>query len=81
MERTAHQDKIIKRYYDNRSEIADQKLRELVTDLYLAEGKKRLSIWKRIAAALINLKVPQEKIDHLIASDDAAMLAKFLETF
>ncbi|MGL4941933.1 MAG: hypothetical protein ACRC46_01935 [Thermoguttaceae bacterium] len=77
--RTPYQDKIIKRYYDNRSDIAGQRLQELVTDLYLSEGKKRLAIWKRITAALENLKVPQDKIDHLVAKDDAALLAKFIE--
>ena len=36
-----HQQKIIKRYYDNLDTISLQKLGELVGDLYLAQGKKR----------------------------------------
>lgn len=40
MERTPYQDKIIKRYYENKPEIMRQKLNELVTDLYLAETPK-----------------------------------------
>ena len=40
-ERSKYQQKIIKNYYDNREAIALQRLGELVTELYLAEGKKR----------------------------------------
>ena len=56
---TPHQQKIIKRYYDNQDQIQSQRLAELVTDLYLAEGKKRQHVWKSIVAALQKLKVPQ----------------------
>ena len=38
---TKHQQKIIKNYYDNRDAISLQRLSELVTELYLAEGKAR----------------------------------------
>ncbi len=79
MNRTPYQDKIIKRYYDNRDDIMKQKLGDMVADLYLAEGKKRAQLWKRIVAALENLKVPAARIEHLLASDNPALLAKFLE--
>ena len=36
-----HQQKIIKNYYNNRDAIALQRVQELVTELYLAEGKKQ----------------------------------------
>jgi hypothetical protein len=78
-ERTPYQEKIIKRYYGNRDTIMQQKLPELVTDLYLAEGKKRQQIWKRIRAALTNLGIEAAEIEKLAAEDDAAKLAKFLE--
>jgi len=80
MERTPYQDKIIKRYYDNRDDLMRQKLSEMVTDLYLAEGKKRTQLWKRITTALENLKVPVTQIEALVANDNPAQLAKFLET-
>ena len=38
---TPHQQKIIKRYYDNREQIDEQRLAELVTNLYLASDKKK----------------------------------------
>ena len=79
MERTPYQEKIIKRYYENRSDLMQQKLSELVTDLYLAEGKKRTQIWKRITTALENLKIPTAQIEALVAADNPAQLAKFLE--
>ena len=74
-----HQQNIIKRYYDNKDAIATQKLQENITELYLAEGKKRATVWKRIVGHLEKLKVPQQQIDHLVASDDAALVAKYLE--
>lgn len=79
MERSDYQNKIIKRYYNNKDAIMLQKLGEQVTELYLSEGKKRLAVWKRVVAALTNLEVPQAKIDQLVAKDDPALLAKFLE--
>ena len=79
MDYTPYQEKLIKRYYDNREDIMRQKLAEMATDLYLAEGKKRAQLWKRAAAALANLGISQERIDHLVASDNPAFLAKLLE--
>ncbi len=78
-DRTPYQDKIIKRYYENRDGMMQQKLAEMTTDLYLAEGAKRARLWKRISLALTNLGMEQGKIDKLIAADDPARLAQFLE--
>ncbi|MDR1291565.1 MAG: hypothetical protein LBK06_10225 [Planctomycetaceae bacterium] len=78
-DRTPYQDGIIKRYYENKDDIMSDKLALLITDLYLAEGKKRQRIWKRIAAALSNLNVPQSQIDHLIHADNPALLAKYIQ--
>ena len=40
---TPYQDKIIRRYYQNQDQILVQRLGDLVTDLYLAEGKIALA--------------------------------------
>lgn len=77
-DRTPYQDKIIKRYYNNMDALMTQKISELVSDLYLTEGKKRSQVWKRIAAALSNLKVPQDRIDYLVGRDDPVLVAKLL---
>jgi hypothetical protein len=76
---TAHQQKIIKRYYENQDTIQLQRLAELVTDLYLAEGKTRQQIWKRIVSALEQLKVPADRIQHVQGKDDAKLLAKLVQ--
>ncbi|MBX3425706.1 MAG: hypothetical protein KF688_08510 [Pirellulales bacterium] len=70
------QQKAIKNFYDNRDAISLQRLGELVTDLYLAEGKTRASKWKQIAAALERCGVPAQEIEHLQKQDDPALLAK-----
>ena len=57
-----------------------QKLSELTTELYLAEGKKRQQVWKRITAALSQLGVEPEKIEQIIAMDNPVKLAEFLKT-
>ena len=74
-----HQQKIIKGYYDNRETIALQRLGELVTELYLSEGKARARHWKQIVAALEKLGVKQSRIDQLMEQDDPALVAKLVE--
>jgi len=67
---SSYQDRIIRRYYQNQDAIMLQKLGDLVTDLYLAEGKAKDRLWKRLAAALKNLKIPDAQIDHIVRSDN-----------
>ncbi|HMO86743.1 MAG TPA: hypothetical protein PKC18_17670 [Lacipirellulaceae bacterium] len=73
---TKFQQKAIKNFYDNREAISIQRLGELVTDLYLAEGKGRAAKWKQVSAALARLGVPESEIAHLAKKDDVALLAK-----
>lgn len=81
MNRTPHQDKIIRSYYQNRDVIGLQKASEAVTDLYLSEGKKRETVWKRLASHLEKVGVPEQQIQDLRAADDPAAVAKLLEKF
>ena len=74
-----HQQKIIKNFYDNREAISLQRLSELVTELYLAEGKGRERQWKYIIAALGKLGLPKERIEHLRKKDDPRLLAELVE--
>ncbi|HJZ93706.1 MAG TPA: hypothetical protein VKE40_22720 [Gemmataceae bacterium] len=76
---TRHQQGIIKRYYRNLDKIQLQKLAELVTELYLAEGTKRDKLWQSAAAAMQKLEVPQTRIDHILAKKDAALLANVVK--
>ncbi len=73
--RSSYQDRIIRNYYQNQDAIMLQRLGELATDLYLAEGKSRANLWKRAAAALANLKVSAAEIEHLVKTDNPALLA------
>ncbi len=76
---TKHQQGIIKRYYANLDKIQVQKLSELVTELYLAEGKKRDKLWKSAAAAMEKIGVPKQRIDHLVASNKPELLAALVQ--
>jgi len=74
-----HQQRIIRDYYNQREALSLQRLSELVTDLYLAEGKQRQRQWKFVVTALQKLGVKKAQIDHLVAQDDPALLAKLVE--
>ena len=56
---TPYQRKIIDRYYKNLDAIQFQRLSELATDLYLAEGKKRDRLWVRVEQSLRKLEFPR----------------------
>ena len=71
-----YQQRVIKDYYKNREAIAVQRLQEQVTELYLAEGKKRAKLWQTAEDLMTRLNVPKSRIAHVVASDDAAILAE-----
>ena len=77
--RTPYQDRIIRSYYKNQDTILLQRLGDLVTDLYLAEGKNRVRLWKRLAEILEKLKVPGSQIQHVCQSDNPALVAELLK--
>jgi hypothetical protein len=79
-ERSPYQQRVVKDYYRNRDAIMLQRLGEMVTDLYLAEGKARARLWKRIAGALEKLQVPAARVEHIVQSDNPALLADLLKT-
>ena len=76
---TPYQQKIIKRYYDNQDTLQHQRLAELVSDLYLAEGKKKQKLWAAAAAAMQKLGVPQSRIDHLVKQGNPALVAEVVK--
>jgi hypothetical protein len=77
--RSPYQDRIIRNYYKNQDTILLQRLGDLVTDLYLAEGKSRVRLWKRTEELLAKLKIPNERIQHLCQSDNPALVADLLK--
>jgi hypothetical protein len=78
-QRSSYQDRVIRNYYQNRDEIMLQRLGELVTDLFLAEGQARSRLWKRVAEVLTKLKVPKTEIQHLVRSQDPTLVANVLK--
>ena len=74
-----YQQRVIKNYYENRDAISLQRLSELVTELYLAEGKARERQWKYIITALEKLGLPEARIEHLRKMDDPKLLANLVE--
>ncbi|XZE52336.1 hypothetical protein SH139x_004028 [Planctomycetaceae bacterium SH139] len=80
-ERSRHQERIIKNYYKNLDSIALQKAMEQVTELYLTEGKKRETVWKRLVSNLEKMGLPQQQIDHLREQDNPELVAQTLQKF
>ena len=78
-ELSKYQQKIVKNYYDNLDTALLQRLGEQVTDLYLAEGKKREKLWTSITGSLSKLGVKAPRIETLRKSDDARQLANLLQ--
>jgi len=78
-ELSKYQQSIVRNYYANLDTALLQRLGEQVTDLYLAEGKKRDKLWTSIATSLAKLGVPKTRIDHIRDSDDARKLAALLQ--
>jgi hypothetical protein len=76
---TPYQQKVIKRYYDNQDTIQRQRLAELVSELFLATGKKRQRTWDLAISALEKLGVPRSRIDHLLRQDNPALLAEVVK--
>jgi len=74
-----YQQKIIKRYYNNYDAIQSQKLAEMVTELYLAEGKKKERLWGRVGEMLTKLEFPAARIAHLLEKKDPALLAGIMQ--
>jgi len=75
---TKYQQKVIKRYYDNLDAIGLQRAQELVTELYLSEGKKRAKVWEALAKSLEQAGVPAAQIAHLRQQDNPDLVANLL---
>ena len=73
-----YQQKIIKRYYDNSDSIGLQRAQELVSELYLTEGKKREKVWDSLAKNLEKAGFPATQIAHLRQQDNPELVAKVL---
>ncbi|MDZ4688386.1 MAG: hypothetical protein SH850_25205 [Planctomycetaceae bacterium] len=73
------QQKAIKRYYDNRDQLDEQRLSDLVANLYLAEGKKRAKLWESAQELMTRLNVPPSRIEHILKTANPAILAEVVK--
>lgn len=79
-EYTSYQKKVISRYYENREQIDEQKLAELVTILYLAKSdKQREKLWVAAEEAMTRLELPAARVKHVCEKRDVALLAEFVQ--
>lgn len=76
---TENQKKIIRRYYDNREQQDEQRLAELVTNLYLSEGKKKAKLWESAQEMMTRIGVPKSRVEHIMKTGDAAILAELVK--
>ncbi len=74
-----YQQGVIKRYYENREQIDEQRLSELVTNLFLASGKKQEKMWEQARELMERMKIPKSRIEHVISSGDPTVLAEVVK--
>tara|TARA_B100000029_G_scaffold402289_1_gene401743 strand:+ start:316 stop:630 length:315 start_codon:yes stop_codon:yes gene_type:complete len=78
-EYSKYQQGVIRRYYENREQIDESKLSELVTSLYLAESAtQREKLWTRVEDLLARLEVLPGRIEHVMEQRDATVLAELV---
>jgi hypothetical protein len=78
-EYSKYQQKVIRNYYENRDTVALQRVQELVTELYLSQGKKRAKHWDSLALHLQKLGVKPDVIDHMRAQDKPELVATLVK--
>lgn len=74
-----YQQKVIKRFYENRDQMDDQRLSELVADLYLANEKKKAKLWETARELMTRLGVPTSRLEHVVKTGDPALLAEVVK--
>ncbi len=77
-EYSAYQKKLIKRYYENREAIDLQRLQELVTEIYLAQGgKKAERYWEKVQDLLERTDgIDKGLAEAIVANRDVEALAE-----
>ena len=78
-EYSEYQKKVIRRFYENREAGDEQRLAELVTNLYLSQGKKREKLWGQAEETMLRLKAPKKRVEHLIKTKDPALVAEVVK--
>jgi hypothetical protein len=74
-----YQQSVIKNFYKNRDAVSLQRAQELLTELYLAEGKKLEKAWDSMFTNLERMGVPADQLEHLRKERNAESIAKLIE--
>jgi hypothetical protein len=74
-----YQQSVIRNYYKNQDNVSLQRAQELLTDLYLAEGKKREKVWDSLFNHLEKLGVPANQITHLKEAKNPELIAQLIQ--
>ncbi|MBI1368297.1 MAG: hypothetical protein GC162_06550 [Planctomycetes bacterium] len=76
---SAHQKKIINRYYEHQDTIVLTRLSEIVSDLYLCESeKKAATLWKRVEEALAKTSANPLRVKILLQKKNIEELARLV---
>lgn len=79
---TPHQQAIVKRFYEHREVMAQQKLGDLVTDLFMAgsegDAKKAERLWKRVGALLTKTGANPDWVAKTLADRNLKELAEIV---
>jgi hypothetical protein len=76
---TRYQQSVIRNYYNNKDNVSLQRAQELLTDLYLAEGKKREKVWESLFMHLERIGVPADQLKHLKEAKNPELIAQLIQ--
>lgn len=76
---TRYQQNVIKNYYQNRENVSFQRVQELLTDLYLSEGKKKEKVWESIISHLEKMGVPPDQVEHIKTQKKPELIAQLIQ--
>ncbi len=76
---SAHQQKIVNRYYEHHDTIQSTKLQELVSELWLADSDKaKARLWGKAQVALMRMGVDANRVASVVGKQDMEALAKLV---
>lgn len=78
-EYSRYQQKVIQRFYDNREQNDEQRLSEMIADLFLANDKKKAKLWEQAEEIMKRLGVPEARLAHVLKQKDPTVLASVVE--
>jgi len=74
-----YQQSVIRNYYSNKDNVSLQRVQELLTDLYLAEGKKLEKVWDSLFLHLERIGVPADQLAHLKEAKNPELIAQLIQ--